>query len=184
MRVCGTTGLVNIHSPLCHVRESPSLYCSEAAVADNSQRSRCAYQVSGGDGTTEKRSCLPFAGIRTFVLIFFFFPWNVCLCSNPPHLLAVSHGRVPGLGLPEGNGVVLVNDVLTHLLFTNEKIPARTGHFITVRLPRPKTFKQSVSSAVVNKTVPLKENLCFIFMVFFFNKILGGSCLLIRVGTE
>lgn len=98
----------------------------------------------------------------------FFFPWNVCLCSNPPHLLAVSHGRVPGLGLPEGNGVVLVNDVLPHLLFSNEKIPARTGRFITVRLPGPKTFKQSVSSAVVNKTVPLKENLCFIFMFWFF----------------
>ena len=41
MHTCGMMDLVNILSPLCYVQKGPSLYCSEAAMADNSQRSRC-----------------------------------------------------------------------------------------------------------------------------------------------
>lgn len=40
VHMCGMLDLVNILSPLCHVQKGPSLYCYEAAMADNSQRSR------------------------------------------------------------------------------------------------------------------------------------------------
>lgn len=60
LHTCGMTDLVSIHSPLCRVQKGPSLYCSKLAMADNSKRSRCACQVSGRDGATEKRSCLAF----------------------------------------------------------------------------------------------------------------------------